>query len=248
MGTLQKSKSEFINIAKGSGVSENEFFDYVECIWEAYNLQGFKKYYWKMKSCFTRTYLKYLAYVVKMISCLDRSLLRVTLLLEILSDYLQETANYDNLCVRGFRYLISILLGVACLWLIVGWGYTICVLCYYATLLPFFVLAFPLKQFIFGFNWYSFLFVSQGLASLYVCFFPEITRCLEIIEPGQILPIYLLKSFEIKPQKIMSVVPLLAQKRKKCCDECLNKLVCCFTIFIIGLPLSVIFLAFGTYF
>jgi hypothetical protein len=38
--TFQGSKGEFINIAKGSGVSEEEFPDYVECIWEAYSLQG----------------------------------------------------------------------------------------------------------------------------------------------------------------------------------------------------------------
>jgi len=91
--TFQGSKGEFINIAKGSGVSEEEFPDYVECIWEAYSLQGWKKYYWKMKSFFTRIYVKYVFYVVKTISCLDHSLLRI---LEIFPYLYAKAANCDN--------------------------------------------------------------------------------------------------------------------------------------------------------
>jgi len=129
--------------------------------------------------------------------------------------------------------------------MVVVTGFIIHIALYYATLLPFFILAFPLKYFVFGFNLYSFWFVSQGLASLYVCFFPEIKKFmpfLEKIEPS------LLKSFEIKPKKIMSVVPLLVQKRKKCLVVCLDTLTMCFLIFMVGFPLSLLFLAGGIYF
>merc|ERR1712034_234599 len=95
-------------------------------------------------------------------------------------------------------------------------------------MLPFFVLGYPLKHLIFGFNLYSFVFVSQGLASLYVCFFPQIKECMpfgygkiENIEPEDILP-RVVKSFEIKPKNIMSVVPLLVHKRKNCWEGCFD--------------------------
>jgi hypothetical protein len=65
--TFEKSKGQFINIAKGRGVAEIEFYDYVECIWEAYNLQGWKKFYWKIKYFVAMPYDRYLFYVVKII-------------------------------------------------------------------------------------------------------------------------------------------------------------------------------------
>jgi hypothetical protein len=141
-----------------------------------------------------------------------------------------------------------------CFLLIVGWGYTICALCYYATLLPFFVLAFPLKQFIFGFNWYSFVFVSPGLAFLYIFLFPHIKKCMpfsvgeiEHIKSEDILP-NILKSFEIEPKRIMSVVPLLIRTRKVCSVECADTFLFYLLIFGLGLIFSFPFWASKTYF
>jgi hypothetical protein len=200
-----------------------------------------------MRSFSSTTYAKYLFYLAKILSCLDRSLLRI---LVIISYYLEKALDYNNLCVQCITYLVSALLFVPYLSVIIGSAYTVCVLCYYATLLPFFVLAVPLKHFVFGFNLYSFLLVSQGLASLYVCIFPHIKKCMplsEKIQHGYILP-RLLKSFEIEPKQIMSVVPLLVQKRKKCCEECLDTLIFCCLIFTAGALMSPIFLAGGIYF
>ena len=241
--TFEKSQGQFINIARSSGVSEEEFSDYIECIWEAYNLQGWKKHFWIMKSFLTMTYVKYLFYIVKIISCLGSRLLRYV---GIVDDYL---AKVDNLClfVGTVSYMV-------CLPMIAVMTYTGVVLWYYASLLPFFVLAFPLKHFFFGFNLYSFLFVSQGLASLYVCFFPEIKNCMPI-RSGETEKLKfknilrsILKHFEIKPKNVMSVVPLLVQRRKNCWVECVNTFLFCCLIFVFDIFLSPFFLVGRNYF
>jgi len=250
--TFEKSKSQFINIAKVSGVSELEFSDYVECIWEAYNLQGWKKHYWKLKSFITMIYVKYIFYVGRIISCLGS---RIFVPFETAMNYVCKASNYQNMCVELFAFVFFLLLCIPYVCMIGVMGYTLLFVWYYATLLPFFILALPLKHFLFGFNFYSFLFVSQGLASLYVCCFPQIKNCLpfsfgkrENIEPEYILP-RLLKRFEIKPIKIMSVVSSLVQKRKNCLIECLDTLIFCFLIFAFGFGMSsALVLSGGSYF
>jgi len=242
--TFEKSRGQFINIARSNGVSEKEFSDYVECIWEAYNLQGWKKNYWKLKSFLTMAYVKYLFYVVRMISCLGDRLLHYV---GIIDNYFKS----DNSCFLSF---VCAVWYVVYLPIIAMVTYTGAVLWYYASMLPFFVLAFPLKHFFFGFNLYSFIFVSPSLASLYVCFFPQIKKCMpyssektENIELKNILP-NILKSFEIKPQKIMSVVPLLVQKRKNCWVECVDTFLVCVFIFTFDVILSPFFLVGKNYF
>ena len=70
----------------------------------------------------------------------------------------------------------------------------------------------------------------------------------ENIEPEYILP-RLLKRFEIKPLKIMSVVTALVQRRKNCLVECLDTLIFCFLIFAFGFAMSaVLVLSGGSYF
>jgi len=131
---------------------------------------------------------------------------------------------------------------------------------YYATMLPFFVLAYPLKHFLFGFNWSSFVIVSPSLASLYVCLFPHIKKCIPFslfslvhegkIKMDDIFP-SVLKCVEIKPKKIMSLVPLLVQKRERCSvEECFCTLMLCVFIFIFGLLFSInpLFLISGSYY
>jgi len=204
-----------------------------------------------MKSFFTRTYVKYIFYVVKIISCLDCKLF---LFLEILANYLQMTANSDNPCVHVFGFLSFLLIYVPYLLMIAAFVYAACVLYYYAALLPFFVVALPLKHFVFGFNLRSFWYLAQGLASLYVCFFPEIKKCMyfsvaemETIEFSDILP-RMLKSFEIKPEPIMSVVPLLVRNRKNRRVEFLDTFCMCWLIYLCGVFLSPVFVANGVYF
>jgi len=156
-----------------------------------------------------------------------------------------------KMCLCFFSFIFYIPYSI----IILGTGYTVAVLSYYATILPFVILAFPLKYFIFGFNIISFLTVSQTLASLYVCCFPQIKKCIpwsfskeiEKIESENILP-GIIERFGIKPQKIMSIVPLLVHKRKKCFVEILDTFMLCVFIFIMGFWISVILLAFGIYF
>jgi hypothetical protein len=133
-------------------------------------------------------------------------------------------------------------------------GYILLALWYHGSILPFTILAIPLKHFLFGFNYYSFWLVTPSLASLYVCFFPHVKKCMpssfgeiESIEPKNILP-SILKTFEIEPNNIMSVVPLLVQNKKKCWIKCLDTYVMCFVIFGAGFPLSLLFVASGYYF
>jgi len=249
--TFQKSRDQFINIARGRGVSEKEFPDYVECVWEAYNLQGWKKHYWKLKSLLTVTYVKYLFCVVKIIFYLGSSLLHVC---GNMSDFLEKADKSNYLCLQTFACLSYLLLPVPCLIIITGAGYIISVLLYYATILPFFILAFPLKHIVFGFTMYSFCFVSQTLASLYVCFFPQIKKCMpfsfgemERIKLENILP-DIVESFRIEPKQTMLVVPLLIQKRKKCWVEFLDTILMNFFIFGFGFLFSLLFWFIGIYF
>jgi len=246
--TFEKSKGQFINIAKGfSGVLlKEEFSNYVECIWEAYNLQGWKKNYWKLKSFLTMIYVKYIFYVVKMFAFLVYYLAYP---FEIFSEFLENQTKH-NLCVESFLTALFLVFYVPYVLMICPSGYILCILWYYTTLLPFFVLAFPLKHFLFGFNLYSFWFVSQTLAFFYVCFFPHIKTCVPISmgekesQPGK----NILKSFEIKPKKIMSVVPLLIQKRKMFSVECADTFIFCLINFALSLFLSIPFWAGDTYF
>jgi hypothetical protein len=206
-----------------------------------------QEYYWKLKSCVSRTYVKYIFHVVKNI---PGSGYRLLLLWEVFLDYANHTFKFDNPRLQPFVCLASVLLYVPSILVILGVGYVVLVLWFYATLLPFYILAFPLKYFVFGFNLYSFSIVSQTLASLYVCFFPEIKKCVpfaEEIELEDILP-NILKSFEIKPKTIMSVVPLLVQKRKDCVVECVDTLLLSYFIFGAGFVMSILFLAGGFYF
>merc|ERR1712034_275331 len=99
------------------------------------------------------------------------------------------------------------------------------------------------------------LTVSQTLASLYVFCFPQIKKCMpwsfgeieKIESPANILP-GIIERFGIKPQKIMSVVPLLVHKRKKCFVELLDTFMLSIFIFIMGFLISPILLVFGIYF
>jgi len=224
--TFEKnSDGQFINIARGSGVSEEEFSDYVECIWEAYNLKGLKKHYWKIKSLFTIVYVKYLSYVVRIIFGLW---FNIFVFLSNCYDNLVKATEYYfypyDSCQEILVLFLHLLFLIPSICMVAVAGYTLFFCWYYATMLPFFILAFPLKYFVLGFNWYYFLCVSQGLASLYVCIFPQIKQCMPFsvgrknVEPEDIFP-GILKRFDIKPNKIMSVVPLLVQKKKKMFDR-----------------------------
>lgn len=197
-------------------------------------------------------YVKYLFYVFKIISCLREGLETP---LEIFPDYLeQQSTNYPNLCMEISIGLLFILVYVPYVVMIFPTGYIICVLWYYASMFPFFALVFPLKHFIFGFNWHSFVFVSPGLAFLYIFLFPHIKKCMpfsvgeiEHIKSEDILP-NILKSFEIEPKRIMSVVPLLIRTRKVCLVECADTFLFYLLIFGLGLIFSFPFWASKTYF
>jgi len=239
--TFQKSEGQFVNIARGSRILEINFSDYVECIWEAYNLKGWKYYYWKIKSFLTLPHVKYLLYFDKIISYLYPHFFHC---FQIFSNYLEKAIKVHNLCGCLFFFLI---------WLpyflmIYSATYILLFLYYYTFMLPFFVLSFPLKHFFFGFNWYSFLFVSPALASLYICVFPHVKQCVpfsgKIMNTEFHISQDVVKSFEIKPTKIMSLVPLLVQNRNKCWVECLDTFMLSLVIFGLGAPMSLI-LIFG---
>jgi len=170
----------------------------------------------------------------------------------IVYNYLQErfnARNTDSLECVITQFLFA--LYIPYMFVIFGLWYIILGIWYYATMLPFYALAFPLKYFFLGFNWSSFVLVSQGLALLYVCMFPQITKCLpfscverEYTEFENTLE-SIIKSFEIKPNEIMSIVPLLVQKRQKCSVDCADILMLCWFIFLIGLILSPFFFFIG---
>lgn len=201
-----------------------------------------------MKSFLTMTYVKYLLYVLKIISCFGESVYNVS---RTFNGYLEKVSKSKNCCLAIFGAYFGILLYMPHLLMISGAGYIVCVLWYYATLFPFFVLAFPLKLFFFGFNLYSFLVVSQSLASLYACFFPQIKKCMsgeiENIRFDNILQNLI--TFEIEPKQIMPVVPMLVQKRKKCyLDNIFFFLVIFALLFGSGLLLCPIFVVGDNYF
>jgi len=229
--TFEKSKGQFINIAKGfSGVLlKEEFSNYVECIWEAYNLQGWKKFYWKIKYFVAMPYDSYLFDVVKIIFYL-RS--RLFFFFDIWPAYVEA----HHPCKKFFVFLSGFPLVVM---LLVA-GYTILFLWYYATMLPFVILAYPLKQFIFGFNWLSFCFVSPCLASLYVSFFSQLEKSFPFSSSGRI--------GIIEPKRIMSVVPLLVQNREHCLHKFIVAIYCGFIIWLFGFPFNAFFLYNGHFF
>jgi hypothetical protein len=229
--TFQNCKGEFINIAKGSKVCEKEFSDYVECIWEVYNLQGWTKNYLKMKLLLNMPYQKYLCHVFKHCSWSGKGLCHAVDAFsetEIFQYIQQNVFNSDNFCAQIFIILFLMPFSV----IFVGVYYTILCIGYYASMLPFFILAFPFKYFNFVLNWYVFSVISQGLASLYVCCFPH----LKYSAPFKIGEIEI-----IKPKHIMSVVPLLVQRRKNCYFEYVDTFRFCYLIWIFGIPFTLIF-------
>jgi len=182
-----------------------------------------------MKLLLTMPYEKYLFHVAKIFSCLGSRLVHR---FRIFSEYM---CNPNNSCPYFLLWVFS--LHVLSIFFMAY--YIILFLWFYAIMLPFVILAIPYKHFVFGFNQFSFLFVSPGLASLYVCCFPHIKNSMpfslseiENIKLEDIFP-SVLKCFEIKPEKIMSVVPLLVQKRKACLVEFADTFILCLIIFVV---------------
>jgi hypothetical protein len=88
-----------------------------------------------------------------------------------------------------------------------------------------------------------------ALATSYACFFPQIKIWMKQPEvEAKYLFENILESFRIKPRKIMSIVPLLMQKRKKFLSEFLHTIVFFMCIFIMGLGVSFIAVITGFYF
>jgi len=221
--TFQKSKDQFINIARSREVLKNEFPDYVECIWEAYNLQGWKKNYWKIKSFFTMTYAKYLIYMVTIFSCLGSRLLD---LFQIVSDHLEIMENYNSPCVQVF---VRVFCNCPFVFICIGAAYIFFYLCYYGILLPFFILVFLLKYFVLEFNSYSF-FYAESFASFYIFLFPQIKQFMPYV--FSLEQIETIERF-IEPKDIMSSVPLLFQKKGTTCwTECLHTIMFCCLMFL----------------
>jgi len=218
--TFEKTKGQFNNIAKCSEVSEIEFCAFVESIWEAFNLKGWKGCYWTLKYFLNIPYENYVFYVVKIILSLTSCLNHILGIFE----YIYSATKNHNFCVWNFVFVLCAPFVV----ILVGVYLAIFFVWYYAIQLPFLILSYPFKQFVFGFNLVYFFLFSQGLASLYVCFFPQIKNC---------IPFFRIREIKtIEPQKIMSVVPLLVQKRKDCLEECIETLRFCYLIFLCGFP------------
>ena len=103
---------------------------------------------------------------------------------------------------------------------------------YYTIMLPFFILAFPFKFFISGFNFSSYFIVDKALALLYVCFFPQIKELM--FNTFEDTSVNILNSFEIKPKKIMSAVPFLVQKKIHSGKAILSTFWCAFLLLLSG--------------
>jgi hypothetical protein len=172
-----------------------------------------------------------------------------------IDEFTERAATSHYLCVRLCGCSVFFLFCVPNNLIFCAASYIIGIFWYYTNMLPFFVLAIPFKHYVFGFNIYTFVFVSPGLASLYVCFFPHIKQCMpltfaevENIEAKNILP-NMLKRFEIMPKNIMSVVPLLVQQKKDCWIEFLDTILLIFLIFACNLHVSLaLYLGEGGYF
>jgi len=242
--TFQTINGQFMNIASGKVSKQIEFRDHVECVWEAYKLQSWEKIYLKLKYILTipcLIYVKYLLAIEKI------SIYLFFHISEILCSWSQ---NFDenNHWVKFFLCLDCVVSFVFSLIFCVASYF----MGYHIIMFPFFVLAFPLKFFIFGFNFLSFVFVEKVLATLYICFFPQIrTWIFKVCTLGDIL-----NSFEIKPNKIMSAVPFLIKKRQTfggyfsvefLCNLFFNLLLG-ILIFLFGFVASVPFILTDTYF
>jgi len=198
-----------MNIAGGK-VSKVEFHDCVECVVEAIFLQGWKKSYLKLKYFFTipcLMYVKYLIFIQKIYRYLISHISGVSRFCEC---WLRSKFDpYQKFLPFLDNKLYSVALVVIRLQF---WGANFILflfVLYYITFLPFFILAFPLKFFILGFNFSSFSIVEKVFISFYVCFFPQIKT---FIYDDQALE-HITNSFEIKPIKIMSAVPFLVLNR-----------------------------------
>jgi len=104
-------------------------------------------------------------------------------------------------------------------------------------MLPVFVLAFPFKFFLFGFNIGSFLIIDKVVASIYVWFYPQITLLWGELEPED-----LLNSFKIKPKRTMSSLPFLLFKE----GLGAKSVFIVFILFLVGLWCSIPFLLWGS--
>jgi len=237
--TLPIDNGKFINLASGEKILEIEFSEYVECIWEAYNLKGWKKVFLKFKYFFTIPflfYVKYLVYVVKIYSFCESRLLRLG---EVFQYNLEQCINFENRSpeLQNCLRCLTVPFVIVYLAIIIGGLYAINFVIYVSTLFPFWALSYPLKFYFFGFNLFSFWLVTPGLATLYACFFPQIIPTQPGLEPKYFLE-NILKSFQIKPKNTMSIVPLLVQKRKLFLTEFVHTLLFFVCILCLGMCIS----------
>jgi len=201
-------------------ISAIEFSEYVECIWEAYNLKGCKKAFLRLKYFFTipfLLYVKYLIYVAKLYSFCESRLLRFG---ELFQNNCERCINFHNRSREVQVWVICLGCPFVLTYFVMNAGgmYAIWFVIYISYLFPFLALSYPLKLYFFGFNIYSFWFVVPSLATPYACFFPQIKiwmldRARPEIEPEHLLE-NVLESFQIKPKKINVNSTIISTKQK----------------------------------
>ena len=218
--TLKRNNGQFENIACGK-VSKDKFSDYVRCVYKAHCLKGWEKNYWKLKYFLSipgfMYFVKYHLFLQKVQNDL---ILHINMISDSCKGWLR--LKFDP-CIRIFsflnRKLFNVPFVVASLGEFLGVGFLffkfsmyrpLLSVVYYRTMLPLLIVTSPFKCFIFGLNFSSFCsfsIIEQGLISLHTVLLSQICDKHNTLED-------ISNSFEIKPDNIMSVVPLLIQNKK----------------------------------
>jgi len=154
-------------------------------------------------------YEKYLLFVEQII---DYLLVRLA---HVFNNLLNWTKHCASCLLLARFYLISY--------------YIILFLWFYVSLLPFFVLAIPMKYFDFVSAWYYFCLVAQGLASFHAFYFSYLKNW---------EPFHTTETKIIEPQKIMSVVPLLVQNRKEWVLKFCKGFTSMYLIYVVAIPFT----------
>jgi len=203
-------KNEFFIIDKYFGivaygkVSETEFRNYKDYIFDAQNLKGSKKCFLKMQYFVTLPFMKYLKCIS---SCLEFSF-------NFINKIYTECENFLKKCFCGFPLCIFLQLP----YFVIIWA--MFSITYHLIMFPFHILALPATLFLFGLNFVSFCGSPIALFWVYSFFSPNFIDDFVIsftkIDIYEIFRLPSTSSFEIEPQNKMKFLPFLIPRKRTC--------------------------------
>jgi len=209
----------FVIIAYGK-VSKTEFRNYKDYIFEAQNLNGSKKCFFKMQYYATIPFVKYLKCISSFLKIMFNFTHKTDMWLlsnwRKFEDYLTENYCQALVCLIGFPVLCLFVVFV----LVMYWAtYSVT---YHTIMFPFHILTLPATTLcLFRLTFVSFCGFPIALFWVYSFLFPNfiddfLIAFTQVVHTNKVFILPSTSSFEIEPQDKMKFLPFLIPRKRNC--------------------------------